>query len=244
MTSVNSETGHYKNVANFKGLIHFCESLKSAYQPSRADMTIEKLNEYYNTATAVMDQVATAEIQLSQAVQNRQSLFEDTKKLAVKASVTLQVVNPLSVAIKTAKHYIAKIRGKRLGTVASASDANETTEAPKARSAAQTSFDAIITHFDKLIAVIATEPGYAPNETEITVIGLQARLSLLKDVNDDAVRAAAKLKLLISQRDQILYKPDSGLTALARSVKQYIKVLYGAKSNELKAANVYSFRKR
>ncbi|PZF72658.1 hypothetical protein [Taibaiella soli] len=243
MPGTNSETGHYKNVANFQGLIHFCESLGTAYQPSRPDMIIPQLKEYYNKAVAIMEQVTNAEIMQSQSRQNRNNLFEDTKKLAARASNTLEIANPASTAIKTSKYYIAKIRGRRLGVVTPGTEATKAEDAPKTRSVSQTSYDATITHFEKLIGAILTEPGYAPNEADITISGLQKRLAELKEVNQETVRVTGQLKLLISQRDQMLYTPMTGLNAVALSVKQYIKVVYGAGSNELRAANMFSFRK-
>ncbi|PZF74747.1 hypothetical protein [Taibaiella soli] len=243
MANANNETGHYKNVANFKGLIQFCESLGSSYRPSRPELTVVQLNTTCSTAIDVMDQINTAEIALSKATNARILAYGALPKLITRLANGLEAINPSSDVLKTAHHYVAKARGKRMTTPeAPAADAKPE-DLPKTRSVSQRSYDAQLANFVQLVNILTAEPLYHPNETEVTITALQEKVQNLVQLNGEWTAASNQMKLLTAQRQQVLYAPVTGLVSVAESVKKYLKSLYMANSKEMKAANAFAIRK-
>lgn len=244
MSNSTLETGHYKNIAHFRSLIQFCIQLGEAYKPSRTELEIPQLQQKLAMAMSVADRQKIAEAALTVATSNRTTLFADLVRQAARIVNTVALSNPTSGALSAAKHHLAKMRGQRIGE-ATPAVTTENTDAPPPRknSISQAGFDARTDHFEKLVHLVATEPAYQPNETELTIASLQIKVQQLHQFNAAVTEASDKLKLCISERQHILYDAVTGLTEVGQSVKKYIKVLYLPNSKEVKAATAFAFRK-
>lgn len=244
MAHTTFETGHYKNIANFRNLIQFCTKLGDAYKPSRSDLELTQLEAKLTQAADITDCIKTAEAKLTTAVNNRATVFTDLRKQAARIVNTLEICNPSSGTIGAARHHLSKIRGKRIGTVQEPAAEKTDQATAKHRSVSQSGFDALTDHFEKLVHLVATEPAYQPNEAELTNTALQTKLQQLAALNTAVADASGSMKLLISERQHTLYDPVTGLTAIGQAVKKYVKVLYMPGSKEVKAVSAFSFRKQ
>ena len=96
------------------------------------------------------------------------------------------------------------------------------------------SYDSRLDNFDKLIKLLASVTLYVPNEADLKVTALTTQYNDLKAKNTAVVTATTPLSNARISRNDILYKPNTGLVIIALDTKTYIKSLYGATSQQYK----------
>jgi hypothetical protein len=84
-------------------------------------------------------------------------------------------------------------------------------------------------------------PLYAPNEEELKITSLKALQTTLKDTNTAVITTNIQLSNARIARNEILYKPISGLVDIAFDTKVYIKSVYGATSPQYKQISKLKF---
>ena len=104
------------------------------------------------------------------------------------------------------------------------------------------SYDSQLDNFDKLIKLLASIALYAPNEPELKVTALTALYNDLKTKNTAAVSAATPLSNARLARNEIMYKPLTGMVDIALDTKTYIKSVFGASSPQYKQISKLAFR--
>ncbi len=241
-----SETGHAKNVANFEDLISFCTGYGASYNPNKDSIKLPALTALHTEAVAKLAGVTAALIPWSNAIGQREILFEPLSKLVTRVINALDASDVPKQIVNNAKTIAKKIQGKR------ATPQNNPTppepplppdENPKTISASQMSFDNRIENMDKLIQLLAAQPGYAPNETELTTAALTTMLTNMRAANTDAINAYTPLSNSRIERNNVLYQIDTGLVAVAGDVKKYVKSVFGATSPQYKQISSLKFVK-
>ncbi|MBK5212198.1 MAG: hypothetical protein JJE55_00890 [Flavobacteriaceae bacterium] len=225
-----SEVGHAKNVANFQDLIAFVEGYGPSYNPSKTSLTAEHLSALHSTANGSLQNVINLNTAYNDVVNNRVEAFADLRPFSTRLVNALEATDATQEKIDDAKGYNRKIQGQRASKEEEPLDPNQ--PAPKRISASQQSYDQLIQHFDGLISVVASEPSYAPNETELQITSLQTKAQYLKDKNNQVATAFTAVSNTRLERNRILYKENTGLVDTALDVKKYVKSVYGATSPE------------
>jgi hypothetical protein len=106
------------------------------------------------------------------------------------------------------------------------------------------SFDNRISNFDKLIQLLAAQPGYTPNEADLAVAGLTTLHTSMVTVNTAVVDSYTALSNARIARDKQLYRPGTGLVDVALDAKSYIKSLFGASSPEYHQVSKLQFTRQ
>lgn len=224
-----SEVGHAKNIANFHRIITFVQSYRN-YNPSKRELQISELNNLLNEAQNRLDFVLVKNVAFNNAVNNRIIEFSDLKPLATRLVNALQVSNANQQLIKDAVTINRKLQGGSKAKPAELIDQNK--PAPKTISTSQQSYDQQIQHFAALIAILASEPSYSPNETELTIDYSNQKQNNLIAKNNAVSEAYTIVSNARIDRNKILYNPENGIVATAIKIKKYIKSIYGAQSPE------------
>lgn len=115
-------------------------------------------------------------------------------------------------------------------------------ETPKTISTSQRSYDSIIEHFSKMIALLSTEPSYVPNENDLKVATLNTQLTNLKNLNTAIANAYTTVSNYRISRNASLYNPTVGICAVAKEVKGYVKSVFGATSPQFKQISGLEFK--
>lgn len=136
----------------------------------------------------------------------------------------LLAANAPTKVIASAKSINAKIQGHRVNTK------TDPTDETRRISVSQQSYDSLIENFSNLIALIATEDTYGPNEPELKIDALENYLDNLRDTNTEVLEANAEHNKLLIIRDELLYAPNTGLVDIALATKAYVKSLFGSQS--------------
>ena len=242
--SKNFESGHTKNVANFATLITFCTAHGVIYYPSKALIKLPALNSKLTAARLASETVSDRTPAWTTAVDARQSLFEPLDKLITRVLNAVKTSDVSEKLVEDAESYTRKIHGTRATPkhpVVLDDPNTPEDESQNYHSAAQLSFDSRIENFSKLIKLLASQPGYIPNETELTVASLTTLLTSMRTASAAVATAFAPLSNARIARNKVLYEPHTGLFSQAAEVKMYIKSLFGATSGEYKQVSHLKF---
>ena len=244
MTS-NSETGHAKNVANFDQLISFVAGYGATYNPSKAGIKLTALQTIATNAKTAIGAVNATIPAYSNAVSAREVAFKPISKLATRVGNAIKATDTTDQVDESAKTIIRKLQGTR----ATPKKTEEEIAAAKAEgkeiieiSSSQMSYDNRLDNLDKLIKLLASVALYTPNEAELKVTALTALYNDLKAKNAAVVAAITPLSNARISRNDILYKPNTGLVDIALDTKTYIKSLFGATSSQYKQVSKLEFK--
>lgn len=242
-----SETGHAKNVTNLESLITSATALGTSYNPSKDSIKLSALQALLSTSKEALSTVNTVESAYSNAVDARELEFEPMGKLITRVNNALKASDSTTQTDESAKTIIRKLQGKR----ASAKLTDEEIKALQAEgkeviqiSVSQMGYDSRLENFDKLISLLSTVPQYNPNEEELKIDSLKALHTKLKTKNTDVVTAYIQLDNARNNRNEVLYKPLTGLVDLASDSKMYIKSVFGASSPQFKQVSKLTFISR
>ena len=223
----NSETGHYKNVANLNALKVFAEGLGTEYTPQKDTLKIPNLTMLVDEATvlhnAVRDQINTVTL----GVDSRQLVFENVKPLCTKVINTMGSTNVLPKTIEDAKFINAKIQGFRIKKKTAAENPEEEN---KSNSVSRQSYDSIYENFKSLNNLIQQDSNYSPAETDVNIAGLTTKENEMLVANQNITSLTNDLSNKRILRNNRFYVGDESLIAVASGVKKYIRGKYGVSS--------------
>lgn len=244
--SSNSEVGHARNIANLQDLILFCQGYGTTYNPSKANLQITALQNLLLTAQTNLANVSTTNTAFYNAVNARAMAFEALPKFCTRLVNALQATDASKKTIEDARGFQKKVSGAPSSAAAQIAPPNASNNPPitlKKISTSQRSYDYQVEHFANLINVLATEPSYNPNETELQTATLNAQLTTLKNLNTAVANAYTTVSNARIARNKSLYAPDTGLCEVAADVKNYVISIYGKSSQEFKQISGIKFSK-
>lgn len=221
-----SEIGHSNNVANFNTLISRLQGYGARYNPTNPALKIISLQSVNTSAGSAMTLVSAKKPAFTTDTNIRQQLFADMEKLSTRIMNAFSSTQNVTVALTNdAKTIIRKIRGARKNKikVPPVTSGENPPETPLQISASQQSYDQQVEHFTNLISLVASVPGYIPNETELQNASLNTFLTSLKNANAAMVNSTTPYLGALQNRNNILYSDNTGLVDLALAVKKYVK---------------------
>lgn len=243
--SVQNESGHAKNVANFEKLITYVIGYGDAYAPSNANIALSSLQAKAAEAHGSLEEVHSLLANYNKSVGERSAAFAQLSKLSTRVFNALKASGATQAQIETAETHHRKLQGRR----ASARFSDEQKEQLAAQgqdvrqvSASQLSFDSLLDTLDKQIKFLSTSDLYAPNEVDLQVASLASLHSNLLQKNSTTVNQAAALSSARLKRDEVLNHPETGMIALAANTKNYLKSIFGATSPEYKLVSGIAIR--
>jgi hypothetical protein len=243
MASV-SETGHANNVANFESLITTATAFGTAYNPSKDNLKLPALQALLSASRESLNAVNIAQSAYSNAVSARESAFDPFGKRITRVNNALKASGTTAQVNESAQTIVRKLQGKR----ASAKLTDEAKQALEAEgkevtqiSASQLSYDSRLENFDKLIMLLVSIPLYKPNEEDLKIESLKALYNEFKGKNNDVLLASIQLSNARISRNDILYKPITGLVDVASDIKIYLKSVFGATSPQFKQVSKLNF---
>ena len=160
----------------------------------------------------------------------RVAAFSDVRVLATRLLAALQATDASAQTIADAKTFNNKIQGKGASKPNTPQDPNA--PPPETISVSQQSYDQIIQHLSGLKSVLESEPSYAPNEVDLQIVSLDAKIADLTTKNNAVAKVYAAVSNARIARDKILYTDENSLFETAKDVKVYVKAVFGASSPE------------
>lgn len=245
--NATSETGHLKNITHFQDLISFCEGYGADYNPVNESLKIPQLLTLYQEALNSFDHAKTKKTLFDEATNERRNSFKDLKTLATQIVNAFEVsgVHVLSFAnLKSVNNKIQGSSSKKKNSETQAASEGDQIETRTSISTSQQSYDRLIDHFANMILILQTHTEYNPNESNLKVVALNAKLSDMKAKNLELIQAYSFYSTSLIQRNKKLYDPLTGLVHKAQEVKKYVKSVFGAVSPQYRQISKLSFRLR
>ena len=239
-----SETGHAKNVANFEKLVAETTSFGATFNPSKAALKTAALTTQLTAAESAITAVNSAEPAYKNAISARDAAFSTFGKLITRINNALKASDTTVQVDESAMTLVRKLQGRR----ATAKKTEEEKKAAAAEgkevveiSSSQMSYDSRLDNFDKLIKLLTSVTAYAPNEADLKVTALTTLHNDLKAKNTAVLTAETPLSTARIARNDVLYKPNTGIVDTSVDVKSYVKSVYGATSPQYKLISNLKF---
>lgn len=236
-----SEVGHAKNVANFQDLIEFVTGYGATYNPSKNSLKLPQLVALKATAETKLTDVISKNTAYNNKVNERMVAFSNLKSLSTRLVNALQTTDATTQTINDAKTFNRKMQGKKASASQTPTDPNA--PAPKTISTSQQSYDQLIQHLAGLKSVLEEESSYTPNETDLQVATIDAKIADLTAKNTAVSTAYTNISNSRISRNETLYTSDNGIFETASEVKKYIKSVFGASSPQYKQVSGIKFSK-
>jgi len=238
-----TETGHAKNVANFERLIQFCRSYNGKYNPSAENISIMALEKLLARAEKSLAKSTNAQDIFDKATNRRAQAFENNRKYATRIANAFAVCGADQRAIDDVNGVNRRIQGKRSGELPDpAAKLKEGEETPKTISVSQASYDNQRKHFTRLCDVLSLEEKYMPNEPDLKIDAIKAKLNEMNATNTSLGEMDTHWSAARIERDAIMYAPLTGLVAISKAVKKYLKSAYTATHPNFVQVNEIPFR--
>lgn len=226
MGKSNSEVGHAKNAANLVKLQQITVEMGPLYKPANTNIQPDALNTFTQKVTENAAQFATQIKPYENAVAAREDLFEPLFKLSTKVLNSFKSLEPSDNIEQILINLTKKLKGERIKPIKA--DKTET-DKNKHISVSQLSYDSQVSNFEDIIAFLATQPQYTPNETELTIASLRQYLAVLKAANNLASQMTVHLITIRLQRNKLLYTDPVNVIDVADAIKNYLKSIEEAK---------------
>lgn len=260
------ETGHAKNVANFETIISFCRNVGADYNPSLNRIKIVALDVLILSSRQSIQKVIDNVVAFNNAINERRDVFKDLKTLSTKLGNALGSSGVSTDTLNDYKSINTKIQGARVGKKPKIAETGLASDAPapqpvldedgnpkivetiaevekKNISVSQQSYVQLTEHFAKSVSMLSAVADYAPNEPELQLPAINAKLQAMRDANSNFINSYIAVTLSRISRNDILYKQTTGLHAVALEIKKYLKSVYGPKSEKYKTVSGLKFKR-
>jgi hypothetical protein len=229
------ESGHAINVANFNFILADLSSYGDTYNPTNKSLNLTALKTLLINAENSLGTVNTAEAGSKLAISARKAEFKKLSPLLTRVNNAVKATDTNPKLIEAVQNLVRKMQGRRASPKKSEEEKKLAADAGKRIieiSSSQMSYDLQVENFGRLIKLVSSLEFYAPNEADIKVATLESLHNLLKTINKDVITTKVILSNARIARNNVLYKPDTGLVDIALSCKAYIKAVFGTVSPE------------
>jgi len=251
---MKKKSGHVINVFKFDELIGICKSYEMLYNPSQTNLGIAALELQSSNAKSILTNVSLKEIAFAKDTNDRELQFADLKKLSTRVLMAAKSSGVTSVHFNDLVNVNRKIQGRRAvaitadekatmksQTLSKSDDAN--LKLLKKNSVTQLSYDRLFSNFSKLVEVLKVTPEYNPNEEDLKVVALTAKLDLMRLSNQIVSDSTINLSKAKFDRNETMYLQKNNLVDTALAVKNYTKSVFGARSVQNKQLSGIRFTK-
>ena len=236
-----TESGHEKNIANFEHLINVLTGFGTGYNPGNASIALSALQTALTDGKNSISAEKTDNTNRKGLANDREIAFEPLKGLCTRLLNTLISCQPSSLTIDDYKTYNRKIQGARAKRLPKIPELDQNGKPVKHISVSQRSYDSQIEFFNKIVVLLSSLPSYVTNEPSYKIPALQTLLNDLRTANSNARTAKITWENTRIARNKILYEDVTGILALARAAKAFVKGKYGIDSPEFALVSVIKF---
>lgn len=234
------KTGNVKQVATFEELLGFCHAHGAMYNPSKASIKIAALEELFTSAQQTLEAVKIAYTEYNNAVNVRQEAFSRLPVFCTRLVNALAATDASKATLEEAYAYVKKFRWNIPQPPPATDEKGEAIRPARTRSTSESDFASRTDLFEGLVKVASKEPSYHPNEADLTMEALNARIQELRKLNTHVIDMRVALSNVRAIRNKVLFED---IYASAKAVKRYVKGTFGYRSvayNQIKGLTFIS----
>lgn len=221
------KTGNVKQVATFEELLGFCHAHGALYNPSKASIKIAALEALFTSAQQSLEAVKIAYTEYNNAVNVRQAAFNSLPVFCTRLVNALAATDATKATLEEAYAYVKKFRWNIPQPPPATDEMGEAISPARTRSTSEGDFASRTESFAGLVKVVSKEPSFHPNEADITIEALNARIQELRILTTNVIEMRVALSNVRANRNKILYEQ---IYASAKAVKRYMKGTFGYRS--------------
>ncbi len=241
-----NQTGHEQNVFSLGVVLDRIASYPQNYNPQRDELSILSLKQLKTSGENAIALVTSIENIYRKANIEQTMAFDTLDSLITRVIFALRNSGASSLIIAQAEMIVCGPSGRRGSGKSSVKKGSLTGESgieTKIVTLYKGSIDSRIENFNKLIRLLSIVDAYRPNETELSVTRLNAKLKELKRLHNNFIASDAALDSARWKRNAILYQQGTGLVDRALAVQVYIKSTFGSTSLKYKEISSIVFSK-
>lgn len=240
---MTTEAGDNKLLANFRKLIDLVTG-EPNYKPSNLKLQVATLETQYTGGRAAVDGVAAANVPNKQAINVREIAFDEVRPLSTQIQKALLASGASKQEIDDGKTYNRKLQGARKSPKIVDDPKTPENEALKSHSASQLSYDNQLGNLRSYVEFVSKVASYNPNELNLKVTALQARVADLQARNDAVSSTFVPLSQARGLRDALLYLNDDCVVNVALLAKAYVDSALGRNSSLSKQVRGLKFARK
>lgn len=225
-----SHFNNFSHVASFEKLLGICNNIGARYNPGNASITPTALGALLEQAQQRSKAVTEAQSAYTLAVNARKEMFG-----ALPTFITQLVRSAIAHGASAENTRDLKLLKRKFYQEARTkkppvpSEGSQPGSEERAKISHYKTFDARLAHFASMVSIIESLANFKPNEPEMSVEGLRARLSALKANQAAVSKAATDLTKARIERDESFFGAQ-GIHSVSKQVKEYVRSVTGVRS--------------
>lgn len=227
-----SERGHAKNVANFKELITVINGFGVQYSPISEELQTESLAKVLEKAELVIDKLKSCELAEKQATARLQTAFKGLGTLTSQLLGLVESMRADESVVENLRSLKKRITGENARRKKSTDANSEMVEEKETRSTSRQSYDSRLDDFQRFVLILQSVQGYTPKEDAFKIDTLQKKLEAMKKAITESDEYTTTRRMVMNERNTLLYTADTGLVDTAQRVRSYIKAAFGGTRSE------------
>jgi hypothetical protein len=217
----------------FNELIGFCSGFGGKYNPGRQNLRIENLQAQKEAVSLVLEKVKETKVHFINEVNERKQVFAQLPALSSRVLRAMEASGASAERLSSARMLLNSILGKAKNAPAATTKESTPSEGAIAkRSSLSMSYWSKVDAFSQLVRMASSEPLYQPNEPELSLAGLTAKLGEMEVMNQRVSQARVQWSNAMTQRDNLLKGKEDSMKESGRLVKIYLRSVFGFNSPE------------
>lgn len=219
-----------KNMQAFTRLIGYCTGYGGKYNPGRQTLHVGELQAQLEAVRQALEEVKETKVHFNDEVNARKQAFDDLPKLAARVIRALKAFGASEEKMADARLYFRSITGRR---AAKPIEPGATVQpVPVRRSQMQLAYVNRADWFEQLVQTASTHPSYQPNESELSIEGLNSKVKELHAFNQRVEDARVAWSNARVKREKLILDKEQSMMMTARAVKDYLGAIFGFNSLE------------
>lgn len=230
----SSDGGHLSNLTNLEKLHSISAGYGDKFRPSKAHHQLSFMQFLSAEARENLSQLKTVRRVANDLIGDRERIFDTVQPLVSRIVSALEYCDAPPNVLREARSINRKLLGLSAKAKKDPPPATPAAGEPekKTKSDSQTSFDRQVDFFDMACKIVVTVPEYTPVEEDLSPDYLQKLLAELVAINTKVVDAKIVVSNVLIRRNVLFYKPFTGIVAVGKGVKKYIRSIFGLNSPE------------
>jgi hypothetical protein len=231
----NAANGHALNVGSFFELINLCRQWGAYWRPAKEALQPNAMRLLQHQALSCLIALQVAQNSFEKAVQDRRQLFDNLKDIAQQLMQQVKTYHITGDVLRCASQLHQKL--VRRGSVYLQTPPLDAGAAGLAFVVqAQQYYDEVAELLAQLARLLKAKQHGKAKMPATQASTLKAEAQQLLKANHLAAKAFNQWLHTCQQRDDLLYHPLQGMVAVARQVREHVKMMLGSRSKPYKQA--------
>lgn len=234
----SSKRSNQQNVDNMEVLTEKVITFQPGYNPSESRLSVQNQKQVKASGDEVLLGVSEAERACDSAITARNVAFDALDPFVTRLINGLRISDVPEQTVAQGESLVREYRNQRATEIeppAKTAEGSNEEESARTNKIRNGSFNTKIENYRNIVVMLSILSAYKPNENDLTIESLKARLEDLKRVNSACIAADAAAEAARKLRDIVLYADKTGLVDVAMDSKLYVKSAYGANSTQYRS---------